>query len=78
MPVTYSWFCNTNPSNPNSPASYNKISGFPQHCMGVSQVCAIYAQVDNNNKPMIPIALSDEITTALNNMLDSNNVKLKD
>lgn len=77
MPVTFSWFSNTDPFNPNSPSSYSKVNSLP-NCSGTTMVCAIYAQVDANNKPIITTALGDEITTALNNDANSDNVKLKD
>lgn len=77
MPVTFSWFSNTNPFNPNSPASYNKISGTPTCIGGATKVCAIYTQVDVNNKPIINEALDNEITTTLDAQVNSVNVKLK-
>jgi len=78
MPVIYSWFSNTVPSNPLSPASYAKIPGTPS-CEGTEEVCAIYAQVDpnNTNRPLIPQTLQNEITTALNQEDDTANVLLR-
>lgn len=77
MPVTFSWFNNTDPFNPISPLSYTKIPGLPNCCVGTAMVCAIYAQVDTNNKPIITTALSNEITTALNTRTNTTNVKLR-
>lgn len=78
MPVIYSWFTNTSSVNPTSPDSYVKISGTPI-CEGDEEVCAIYAQVNevNVNKPLIPQALVNEITTALNLRDDTANVLLR-
>lgn len=76
MPATFSFFTNTNPNNPQSPSSYAIITGTPT-CSGNQVVCAIYAQVDDNDKPIITTALSTEISTALNNHVSSANVKLR-
>ena len=75
MPITMSWFKNINPYNPIHPLSYIIISVLPT-CTGTVRVCAIYAQVDLNNKPIINQALSDEISTSLANRTNSANIML--
>lgn len=74
--MAYSFFANIDPFNPNSPSSYAKAHQAPV-CIGTQQVCSIYAQVDNNNFPVITEALSNEIITALNTHTPSANVKLR-
>ena len=73
---TLSWFVNTDPNNPNNPLSYTKVST-PPTCDGITRVCAIFAQVDSNNKPIITTGLSTEISTALSNHEASDNVLLR-
>ena len=76
MPVTLSWFKNIDPYNPNHPLSYIISSTIPI-CEGSTKVCAIYAQVDLNNKPIINLSLSSEISITLQNQVNSENVLLR-
>lgn len=76
MPVTFSYFSNTDPFNPQSPASYERVESIPP-CSGTLEVCSIYAQVDANDKPIITTTLSNEIATALNQHASTTNVKLR-
>lgn len=76
MPPIFSWFANINPFNPTSPVSYARAHQQPV-CLGNQQVCAIYAEVDCNNFPIITEALNTEIITALNTHMNTTNVRLR-
>lgn len=77
MPVTFSFFTNIDPFNPTSPSSYVRVSGSAPVCVGNQQVCSIYAQVDENDLPIISSGLSTEITSAITNHTPTTNVKLR-
>ncbi|PUV24574.1 hypothetical protein [Sphingobacterium athyrii] len=70
------WFSLTGP-NASHPDSYT-LQGSQPTCPGTERICAIQANADGNNKPIITTALYAEMVDALDTQTPSANVKLKD
>ncbi|GGH10407.1 hypothetical protein FAZ19_01235 [Sphingobacterium alkalisoli] len=71
------WF-QLNPSgDPTNPSDYT-IQGSQPSCPGTEEVCAIQANNDGSDHPVINEALLTEMTQALQNEAPTTNVKLKD
>lgn len=71
-------FCPTGfPANTSDPTLYQLPQSVPPNCPGQKNfLCAIQAN-DNSGTPIITPALALEIANALNNKIESTNVKLR-
>lgn len=74
------WYLFTPTSTPrqtSNPNEYTLVTGNPPLCPGANNfLCAIQA-IDNLGQPIIPYLLLAEISDALENRIDTTNVKLK-
>jgi hypothetical protein len=68
------WFQLTG-SNPTQPSNYSPI-GSPS-CLGEDQICAVQADNNGNNEPVLTEALKDEMIQALHDREPSANVQLR-
>lgn len=71
------WFKLKDNGNPTDSQDYTLESSQPS-CPGTQEVCAIQADNDGSNHPVINEALLAEMTQALQNEAPTTNVKLKD
>jgi len=72
-----SWF-SLNPSGtPTQPSDYTLVSGTPSGCSGSNQICAVQANNNGSNQPVLTAALKDEMINALHSRTPSTNVQLK-
>lgn len=70
------WFTYTG-SNPTNPASFTPAGSTPPTCSGAEeQLCAIHAE-DDANKPVLDLSIALEMAQALQNQVNTPNVKLK-
>ncbi len=69
------WFSFTG-TNPSEPSHYSLVSTQPT-CTGAQSVCAIQANDDGDNNPILTNALKNEMIQALNDGVSSTNVKLR-
>ncbi|WP_222536432.1 hypothetical protein [Pedobacter polysacchareus] len=75
------WYTRVSNGNPNTPTDYTPSGPTPPECPGTGKVCAIFAERDLTipamDKPEITEDLQQEITTALNQGVDTENVLLR-
>jgi len=64
------------PSQPANPNEYTLIPN-PLPCPGSNEVLCVIQANDNMGKPILNLALVSEIALALQNRIDTTNVKLK-
>lgn len=76
-PFATAWFTYDGSGDPGDPANYGAPSGTQPGCEGNTQICAVQATVDANQKPVIDVALSTEIDNALDNQQPTAHVKLR-
>ncbi|WP_282638700.1 hypothetical protein [Sphingobacterium thalpophilum] len=71
------WFSFTG-TNPSNPAHYSAPSSTPPSCTSpTEQMCALQANDNGSNQPVITDALKNEIINSLQNQVDGPNVRLK-
>lgn len=71
------WFSFTG-TNPSNPAHYSAPSSTPPSCTSpTEQMCALQANDNGSNQPVITDALKNEIINSLQNQVDGANVRLK-
>lgn len=71
------WFSLNPNGDPTQPNDYTLQSSQPS-CPGSEEICAIQANNDGSNHPVINETLLTEMAQALNNGVATTNVKLKD
>jgi len=69
------WF-NFTGSNPTDASHYTLVGSQPS-CTGAQSICAIQANNDGEDNPVLTNALKNEMIQALNDGLSSSNVKLR-
>ncbi|OOG15737.1 hypothetical protein BWD42_23950 [Sphingobacterium sp. CZ-UAM] len=71
------WFSFTG-TNPSNPTHYSAPSSTPPSCTSpTEQMCALQANDNGSNQPVITDALKNEIINSLQNQVDGPNVRLK-
>lgn len=70
------WFSLNPNGNPTQPSNYT-LQGSEPTCTGNSQICAVQAENDGNNRPELTEELKDEMIEALHDRASSTNVSLK-
>lgn len=69
------WFQLVADGDPLNPADYNPVTS--PGCSGSNYICAIQANPDASNQPVITTSLRNEMITALNTNSNSENVHLR-
>lgn len=70
------WF-NFTGTDPSQPSHYTFTSGTPSCASPTQQMCALQADSDLGNNPVITENLKDEIILALQSQANTTNVRLK-
>ncbi|WP_222536433.1 hypothetical protein [Pedobacter polysacchareus] len=75
------WYIRVSGGNPNNPADYTLYGVTPPLCPGKGKICAIFTERDLTipleDKPDITEDLQEEMITALNGCIDTENVLLR-